>query len=193
MHKGPRSQRIVESVREATLRELARVGYAAMTIGGVAEAADVNRTTIYRRWPNKQGLVAAAVEPLLQSAEIDPSTGSLLGDLWALIRRLRATLERPDARALTRVLMLNAPDLREVVQAAGDRTIGAFDRAFAYAQARGELGRDDDLAMMSHTLFFGLLYWLVRHERFPSDDECARMLRVTLAAAGVAVPPPAGS
>lgn len=192
VHKGPRSRRIVESVREATIAELVRVGYAELTIGGVAKAAEVNRTTIYRRWPNKQALVAAAVEPLLEIYEVDPGTGSLVGDLRALIDRLRENLARPDARALTRVLMLNIPDLHDVAYASGNRTIGAFDRVFASARARGELGPEADLEMMSHLLFFGLLYWLIRHERFPSERECTRMLRVTLASApGVEVPDPA--
>lgn len=191
VHKGPRSQRIVESVREATVAELGRVGYSGLTIGDVAEAANVTRTTIYRRWPNKQALVAAAVEPLLQDYEVDPGTGSLVDDLRTLTHRLRANLERPDARALTQVLMLNIPELHDVVYAAGDRAIGAFDRAFAHARDRGELGPDDDLEVMSHLIFFGILYWLVRHERFPSERECARMLRAALASApGVRVPIP---
>ena len=46
--------------------------------------------------------------------------------------------------------------------------------------------------MMSHLIFFGMLYWLIRHERFPSERECTRMLRVALASApGVEVPDPA--
>ena len=53
MQRGPRSHQVVEKVRAATMAELARVGFPGLTIEGVAKAANVNRTTIYRRWPSK--------------------------------------------------------------------------------------------------------------------------------------------
>ena len=57
---GGRSARVVHSVLEATLEELGRVGYVALTFEGVAARAQVNRTTIYRRWPNVWALVMDA-------------------------------------------------------------------------------------------------------------------------------------
>src|ERR1700756_2659500 len=63
---GPRSHQVVEKVRNATLAELARVGFPGLTIEGVAQAANVNRTTIYRRWPSKSALLLAVIEPLLE-------------------------------------------------------------------------------------------------------------------------------
>jgi AcrR family transcriptional regulator len=50
---------VVEKVRQATMAELARVGFPGLTIEGVAKAANVNRTTIYRRWPSKGALLLA--------------------------------------------------------------------------------------------------------------------------------------
>jgi hypothetical protein len=44
VQRGPRSQRVVEKVRAATMAELARVGFAGLTIEGVAKAANVNRS-----------------------------------------------------------------------------------------------------------------------------------------------------
>jgi AcrR family transcriptional regulator len=85
LQRGPRSQQVVEKVREATMTELARVGFPGLTIEGVAEAANVNRTTIYRRWPSKDALLLAVLEPRLQRFDQDPATGSLDGDLLALM------------------------------------------------------------------------------------------------------------
>ena len=42
---GPRSQAVIEAVRAATLGELDRVGFAAMTMDGVARIAGINRKT----------------------------------------------------------------------------------------------------------------------------------------------------
>src|SRR5258708_11248620 len=55
VQRGARSQQVVEKVRAATMAELARVGFPGLTIEGVAKAADVNRTTIYRRWAPQSG------------------------------------------------------------------------------------------------------------------------------------------
>ncbi|MFI5889831.1 helix-turn-helix domain-containing protein [Actinoplanes sp. NPDC051513] len=50
-------------MRAATLAEVVRAGFARLTIDGVAKAAGVNRTTIYRRWPTKAALLVDMVEP----------------------------------------------------------------------------------------------------------------------------------
>src|ERR1700750_2374709 len=80
---GPRRRRAVEKVREATMAELARVGFPGLTVEGVAKAANVNRTTIYRRWPSKSALLLAVIEPLLERFDHDPDTGSVGAGLRA--------------------------------------------------------------------------------------------------------------
>jgi AcrR family transcriptional regulator len=67
------------------MAELARVGFPGLTIEGVARAANVNRTTIYRRWPSKGALLLAVIEPLLERFDRDPDIGSLDGDLLSLM------------------------------------------------------------------------------------------------------------
>jgi len=78
---------VVEKVREATMAELARVGFAGLTIEGVAKAANVNRTTIYRRWPSKSALLLAVLEPGLERFDHDPDTPDLGGLLGACGQR----------------------------------------------------------------------------------------------------------
>jgi AcrR family transcriptional regulator len=85
VQRGARSHQVVEKVRAATMAELARVGFPGLTIEGVAKAANVNRTTIYRRWPSKGALLRAVLEPGLERFDHDPDTGSLDGDLLALM------------------------------------------------------------------------------------------------------------
>lgn len=105
----PRDARIDDAILDATLRLLGDVGYQAMSISAIAEAAGVGRPAIYRRFPSKADLVVAAVlrlnagpEPVLpahpraalgtllaRTAEALTSPGGLatLGSLLAQERR----------------------------------------------------------------------------------------------------------
>ncbi len=60
----PRIERTRHAVRHATLQVLGERGYAAFTIEAVAHTARVAKSTIYRHWPGKLGLIADALETL---------------------------------------------------------------------------------------------------------------------------------
>jgi AcrR family transcriptional regulator len=178
---GPRSQQVVEKVREATMAELARVGFGGLTIEGVAKAANVNRTTIYRRWPSKSALLLAVLEPGLARFDHDPDTGSLGGDLLALMLMMGETAALPPGQAVHRAVGSTSEELKELVEAVNERALGAFRRAFDRASARGELAPTDDTEMIAHLAFFGAVLWQETRERTPSEDECRRILRIVLA------------
>ena len=178
---GPRSQRVVEKVREATMAELARVGFGGLTIEGVAKAANVNRTTIYRRWPSKAALLLAVLEPGLERFDHDPDTGSLAGDLLALMLQIGETAALPPGQAVHRAVGSTSDELKELVDTVNDRALGAFHRAFDRASVRGELAPTDDTEMIAHLAFFGAVLWQETRERTPSEDECRRILRIVLA------------
>ena len=78
-----RAAKVVDRVVKATAEELSRVGYAAMRVEDVATRSGVHKTTIYRRWPTKEELVAATIATMIQRSEgraaID--TGTVRGDL----------------------------------------------------------------------------------------------------------------
>ena len=191
---GPRSRQVVEKVRNATLAELARVGFPGLTIEGVAKAANVNRTTIYRRWPSKSALLLAVIEPLLERFDHDPDTGSLGGDLLALMLMMGETAALPEGQAVHRAVGSISDELKELVDTANDRALGAFHRAFDLARARGEVGPTDDTEVIAHLAFFGVVLWQETRERAPTVEECCRILRVVLAPlAGSTSAPPARS
>ena len=62
----PRIERSRAVILEATLDELADVGYGAFTVEGVARRAGVSKATVYRHWDGKLELVADAVALLKQ-------------------------------------------------------------------------------------------------------------------------------
>jgi AcrR family transcriptional regulator len=180
LQRGPRSVQVVERVRAATLAELARAGFAGLTIDGVAKAANVSRTTIYRRWPTKAALLAAVAEPLLRRYDEDPDTGSLAGDLMALLTAIRDNSVLPEGRALAEAIKSSSAELQELLGAVLDRAIAPFRRALDRAAARGEVGQAEDLDVIAHLAFYGTAFWEQAHGAPPTDDDCRRMLRVLL-------------
>jgi AcrR family transcriptional regulator len=96
-HSGGKTRRRGEALEHALLdaawAELADVGYAGLTMEAVADRAGTSRAVLYRRWRNRPDLVIAAIRrhrPML-SGEI-PDTGSLRGDVLALLRRMSSRL-----------------------------------------------------------------------------------------------------
>lgn len=80
----PRKREIYEAVLEF-LRE---VGYQGLSMPALAARARCSTATIYRQWQGKAGLVIAALTNRQPELAADVDTGSLAGDLYALVRRL---------------------------------------------------------------------------------------------------------
>lgn len=75
---------------EATIELLSELGYELMSLNAVAARAGVSKPTIYRRWPEgKEQLVSAAVASCKED-EATVDTGSLRGDLTALLDHMIA-------------------------------------------------------------------------------------------------------
>ena len=87
----PRSEEADQAILDATLRMLGTRGVAGTTIEGVAAEAGVGKTTIYRRWPTKTGLILAALSNIVPQGE-PPDTGTLAGDMAALAETQRRRL-----------------------------------------------------------------------------------------------------
>jgi AcrR family transcriptional regulator len=79
-----RSQAADDAIVSATLELLSERGYGGFTVSAVIERSGVSSATLYRRWPTKQQLVAAAVASIVpQPTATD--TGTLEGDLRAFL------------------------------------------------------------------------------------------------------------
>jgi AcrR family transcriptional regulator len=86
-----RGSALEDALLDAAWDELREAGYAALTMEGVARRAGTSRPVLARRWPTRPQLVIAALRrhrPML-SGEI-PDTGSLRGDVLALLRGISA-------------------------------------------------------------------------------------------------------
>jgi AcrR family transcriptional regulator len=87
----PRSEKADRAILDATLRMVGEHGVAGTTIEGVAAEAGVGKTTIYRRWPNKNDLILAAISDIVPPGD-PPDTGSMAGDMAALAATQRRRL-----------------------------------------------------------------------------------------------------
>jgi AcrR family transcriptional regulator len=103
---GGRSDEVVRQVLAAAIVELARSGYARFRMDEVAARAGVNRTTIYRRWPNRGALVTAAIDRLRTPLRRNPlpDSGVLEQDLIEAFARRRRFGRKVEGRAWARLL-----------------------------------------------------------------------------------------
>ncbi len=96
-----RGSSVVDVVLQQTLIELAERGVEGLSIDRIAQRAAVNKTSVYRRWPTRGQLVAAALDSIrAEAGAAVPDTGSLKQDLLALLTPVGALFSSSAARAL---------------------------------------------------------------------------------------------
>ncbi|MET7456199.1 TetR/AcrR family transcriptional regulator [Streptomyces sp. NPDC005574] len=162
-----------EAIRAAVFEELASVGYARMSIEGIARRAGVGKTAVYRRWRSKLHLVLDLVSAIAVQGLPAPDTGSLEGDLRLLYEVTSRALRHPVASQIIPDLQAEAarnPDIAEAMQKAlREGQDGVAAKIMVSAAQRGEIrpGADEDLAL---DLISGPLYWrsvVIRSPKLP--------------------------
>ncbi|MFE1285579.1 TetR/AcrR family transcriptional regulator [Streptomyces sp. NPDC058751] len=178
---------VTEAIRAAVFEELASVGYARMSIEGIARRAGVGKTAVYRRWRSKLHLVLDLVSAIAVQGLPAPDTGSLEGDLRLLYEVTSRALRHPVAGQIIPDLQAEAarnPEIADAMQRAlkeGQQSVASG--IVASAVARGEIreGVDVELAL---DLMSGPLYWravVVRGPKVPKGY-LASLARATAAA-----------
>jgi AcrR family transcriptional regulator len=82
----PRDPQTRQAILDAALALVAEVGYDRTTVDAIATKAGVSKPTLYRRWPHgKPELVADAIRERHAETSQIPDTGTLRGDLLALV------------------------------------------------------------------------------------------------------------
>jgi len=94
-----RGEALNTAIFEAVLAELAQSGYAKLTMESVAGRAGASKASLYRRWPGRAELVLDAVYHVLPDPATSPDTGTLRGDLLAVLRRIAEQLDGPTGEA----------------------------------------------------------------------------------------------
>jgi len=103
-----RSEAARQAVLEAADNLLAEIGFAAVTIEGIAARAGVGKQTIYRWWPSKTDILMDAFLDDAVQHLIPQDSGDLSRDLKTHLRNLAEFLTASDAGAVFRALAGNA-------------------------------------------------------------------------------------
>lgn len=181
----PRSARADEAIIDAVLDMFAE-GHTAdtLSIEAVAARAGVGKATIYRRWPNKEGLIVDAVASM--KGPVPVVTGaSVRDDLVALLGRMG---QNKDTRA-TDVLSCLLPELQRsssihgcyqsVIEPRRNVMREVLKRGVATGELRPDLDIELALALLSGpVLVQSMLRW---NPHLDGEDLAARVVDAVLA------------
>lgn len=111
----PRREGADEEILAVARTMLAERGYSDLSVDEIAERAGVAKTTVYRRWPSKGTLVAAAIAP---TAPATTSADELLRETQALLAPLADAHD--DAEILGVIRAILAPRRAVLTRLVGD-------------------------------------------------------------------------
>ena len=146
----PRDPTLDARILDQVLALLASHGYAGLTLDELAARSGVAKTTILRRWPSKAAVAAAGVERLaLQSVDV-PDSGTLWGDLHALLHAAVDTFARGHGQFVPRLLREagHHPEITDLLFTVIHTRRQAYRRVLALAIARGELAPTEDQELL---------------------------------------------
>lgn len=179
----PRSAEADAAILAATIEEFGEHGYEGLSVEAIAERAGVAKSTIYRRFPNKNDLLQAALWQAQSTEPPVPCTESLEDDLFVAACRLRDKFASDDVGRLIPTILDAAarhPQLaaahREYIT---ERRRGGLERLrAAISQHELPVGTDVDLFM---DMVGGTVFYRSYVSGATLDDETLReLIRRTL-------------
>jgi AcrR family transcriptional regulator len=156
----PLDPEVDEAIVAAATRQFLEHGIQRMTVPGVAAAAGVAKTTVYRRYATPAQLALAAIGRLNADSS-DPDTGSARTDLIAVLEAVRQRIDP----TVTATVLVEAQTHPEILEAARAQMITPaverFRRALREGIATNELRPDLDVDLAADALlgsFFARFY-----------------------------------
>ena len=157
----PRSAAAHDAILDAAVALIRESGYDALAIEAIAARAGVGKSTVYRWWPNKELLAAEAIERLVLAIPV-PDTGSVDGDVRALMRVTVRMYADPGTVTLLPALVAAAARSARVGEAMRSGMVAGWHAAMSAllrrGVARGELRPDADVALALELLAGPLFY-----------------------------------
>ncbi|KIF68685.1 hypothetical protein HY68_08640 [Streptomyces sp. AcH 505] len=175
---------VTDVITSAAIDLLVESGYARLTMDGVARRADVGKSAIYRRWPSKLEMIVDGLVRLSTPIGPAPDTGSLRGDVRAVMQAAFEWLSDPRIRAVLPDLIAESDRNSVLAEAVAEhvtrpRVVWAR-AALERARDRGELAADDvDLVL---DLTIAPVFWRLTHARPVNDEYLDRLTDLTIAA-----------
>jgi AcrR family transcriptional regulator len=181
----PRSEKAREAILEAAAELLLARGLEAVSMDEVAERAGVSKATIYRWWPTKQTLALDALYHEWSAPPRRRASGSLRGDLLALLRPwVRLVGKRPYGRVIAALIAEAQSDPAFAEQYRERFLEPRRDQVrpiLLEAIARGELPPTTDIEL-ALDLLYGPVYHRLLHGHAPLSERFLRELVDTVLA-----------
>jgi AcrR family transcriptional regulator len=160
MRESSRTQRTRDAVVRAAVALLLEAGTSALTVEAVVQRSGVARSTIYRHWPTRTEMVAAAFAELMPELVAPEVTGDLSHQLEALLCPLADQIGTEEFAALVPSLLAGAardPELApfhaEFVSRQREPVRGVLRRAVEEG-ALGEVDLDEAVSQLVGPLLF---------------------------------------
>lgn len=181
------------AILDAALAVVSENGYDAANMNDIAARAGVGKAAIYRRWSSKAALVTDALiywRPDLLTKDT-PDTGSLAGDLDALVERVGRNDDEPFPNDLVLRVALEAAHDPDLAAAVDDLVLvkgkGLVAKIIAQAAARGEIDPQRDWSLVADVVLAMGLLQVVRGQRI--DASFVRQVIDTLVLPALQTPP----
>jgi AcrR family transcriptional regulator len=175
----PRSSETELAILQATRELLVEAGVRGLTIEKVAARAAVAKTTIYRRWRDKDELALAVVLDMVEQVVMLPDLGNTRAELLAFVN---AAVDVLGSTLMGRVMQGLVSDLAtdaELAQAFRERVVSVRDaeveRLVERGIARGDL-RPDTRPETAHELLIGPVYYRLLLTGQPLDRAFAERI-----------------
>jgi AcrR family transcriptional regulator len=144
---GGRTARTAAAVFGAAIEELGVRPYGEISVESIAARAGVHRTTVYRRWGSAAEVISRALVRAAEQEVPVVDTGSLAGDLHALVTSVAEVISSPAGGAVLRTLVVAArtdEEVRGVSERFWQQRRNATETIVGRAVDRGELAAGTD-------------------------------------------------
>lgn len=152
---------VTAALTRAFFEEWAARGYAALSLENVARRAGVGKAALYRRWRSKADMAGDCLAAVGITITGVADTGSLKGDIRALLFSIRRVLRHPVVRRIlpdVHAEIARSSDLRAAVRPFQARRREQVRRVVDRAVARGELAPSVDYELAAD-LIGAPIYW----------------------------------
>jgi AcrR family transcriptional regulator len=173
----PRSEQAREAVLHAVDDLLLEVGYAAMTMKGIAERAGVSRMTVYRWWSTKAEILFEATAADAEQELVTSPAGGPLDDLTAYLEALVLFLSRSPAGAAYRALLGEAQHDPAVAALLASRDI-LGDSARAVIARAAPHGTGPVTPEQATALLIGPVFYWIASGRNPAQCDARKLAEV---------------
>ncbi|MBF6173297.1 TetR/AcrR family transcriptional regulator [Nocardia blacklockiae] len=182
-HTGRRrNEQVHAAILAAALDLLATSDGSPITIDAIARAAGVGKQTIYRWWPSKGAVLLDALLATADRVVPQPDTGTMRGDLRAVVTATFAGAQEPSTAAALRTLVRESArdthlaDLLREFTAARRKAVRDI---LVRGRERGELAAATDPDLIVDQ-FYGLFWYRFLLGHAPLDRATAEQLTDSL-------------